>query len=229
MALVCEAPLGPRSPERGQTATGTFAGYKRHRNAREPACPACVEACRLRRPVEMSRADRLKRTCSEPQCNERHWARGLCRVHYQKARTEGLFGDCRHPDGCIRPADSRGFCKMHYQRLRLRGDVGPVGTTKTSDWRANDDGYVRRFVASAPVYEHREVMESILGRALLPTEYVHHRNGVRDDNRAENLELWTRHQPPGVRVADLIEWLVASYPDEIAQALAAHAASDPRS
>jgi hypothetical protein len=35
---------------------------------------------------------------------------------------------------------------------------------------------------------------------------VHHRNGVRDDNRPENLELWTRPQPTGIRVTDAVAW-----------------------
>lgn len=63
--------------------------------------------------------------------------------------------------------------------------------------RADSQGYVR---------EHVLVMEEVIGRFLLPGENVHHRNGVRDDNRPENLELWTVAQPAGQRAADLLAW-----------------------
>lgn len=49
-------------------------------------------------------------------------------------------------------------------------------------------------------------MEEVLGRHLLPGENVHHKNGVRHDNRTENLELWVTTQPKGQRPEDLLVW-----------------------
>jgi hypothetical protein len=88
---------------------------------------------------------------------------------------------------CLNPNNGRGF-KMKEGYKYLLDKRHP---------NASKAGYVA---------EHVSIMVKILNRPLDGKETVHHKNGIRDDNRIENLELWSHSHPFGQRVNDKIEW-----------------------
>lgn len=69
--------------------------------------------------------------------------------------------------------------------------------------RLNEQGYVTVRKGGQLVAEHRVIMERTLGRPLRKGESVHHRNGIRHDNRPENLELWLTGVRYGQRASEL--------------------------
>ena len=89
--------------------------------------------------------------------------------------------------------------------------VACFGTVHPSEKpKVDEDGYAtvrvgwKNHIFTLP--QHRVVMSRMLQRPLKRGESVHHKNGLRNDNRPENLELWVKPPRTGVRVDDLVEY-----------------------
>lgn len=101
-----------------------------------------------------------------------------------------------------------GWCDKHSRRMSQYGSLdGSDKKAPNGSGYTNPYGYRQLCINGVVITEHRWVMEQHLGRRLLSGETVHHKNGVRNDNRIENLELWSKAQPPGQRVEDKIAWM----------------------
>lgn len=112
---------------------------------------------------------------------------------------------------------SRFFCSKQCRGKYCVGDKNPawVGDKIT----ATRGGYLICRRNSVGILFHRHKMEQFLGRKLKEHENVHHKNGIKTDNRIKNLELWACWQPRGQRVSDLIDFVYENYRDEIIKKL----------
>lgn len=128
------------------------------------------------------------------------------RIHYNHKSNYNHGLACK---GCAKPVanTSRTLMCMACRSAHLRSQAKVSRATTAYGYtilrghyghpNANERGHI---------LEHTFVMAELLGRPLAPGENVHHINGVRDDNRPENLELWVTTQPSGQRPEDLVAW-----------------------
>lgn len=112
---------------------------------------------------------------------------------------------CKVP-GCTLAPVNKWMCNAHRQQCKAKiidedgsklRELRSGGKKRPQDWSKILDGYV---LVLAPkghpharldgsILQHRLIMEQSLGRVLEDHELVHHKNGNRQDNRIENLEL----------------------------------------
>lgn len=110
-----------------------------------------------------------------PDCSKERWVR----LRMAKRRkTRGLCRECsntrRSRQGNYRWQGGRYKDKMGYTHIKLN----------------KNDEFFAMANSRGDVLEHRLVMAKHLGRCLQSWEIVHHKNGIKDDNRyPENLQL----------------------------------------
>lgn len=156
--------------------------------------------------------------CAYPHCDNapRSFNTKKCEEHkemciYPGCTQNTLIGHKKNKSGYVAST----YCSLHTTR-KLKGHPmdPPRRRIMNGEWRDDGHGYMTRYGPKDSngnkrlVRQHREVVEQHLGRKLFKHENVHHINGMKDDNRIENLEVWSTSQPSGQRVEDKISWMI---------------------
>ena len=117
-------------------------------------------------------------------------------MSYNKGKDNPMYGVCRKGHGLGRKLSEKTKRKMS-ENAKLRK------CENTSNWKGGQfkdgDGYIRVLMPEHPRannngYVHRShlIAEKLLRRYLYSNEITHHKNGIRDDDSPENIEVTTQ-------------------------------------
>lgn len=87
------------------------------------------------------------------------------------------------------------FCDQECWVAWKRANGGPRSVPIGTLYAGGNTGYIVQKVAIGKWrLQHVVIMEEFIGRKLLRSELIHHRNGNKKDNRIENLQVMTRSE-----------------------------------
>lgn len=125
---------------------------------------------------------------------------GLCNKHqwrFKKYGTTELPQKENSKDkiccvsGCNFHVHSNDFCKLHYTRNKRHGNPEIIKINTRGTGFLTPSGYVEIGINGKKCLQHIYVAEQIFGGKLPNGYVVHHKNGIRSDNRPENLQICT--------------------------------------
>lgn len=167
----------------------------------EKACEGCGNSFRAR-----IRGQKPQRFCSRA-CQRAYWPK----TEFTCEWCSKVF-ICDRRTAHVDRGVARRFCSHACKVESWQKDGKPWSGRRERIVKVN--GYVDVHCPEHPsvqnkpykrVYEHRLVMETMLGRYLHPWETVHHKDGNKQHNDPSNLELWIRAQPTGIRLEDVAD------------------------
>lgn len=140
-----------------------------------------------------------------------------------KGKTSGMHFECKSCGAEKLKNRPKEWKEKEKIRSRIKGrkklglstdlSISYKKSKNMENWKTISNGYIVIGRPNHPnarkcglIFEHVWIMSQHIGRSLNKKETVHHKNGIRHDNRIENLELWSHAHPPGQRVEDKILW-----------------------